>query len=500
MGKVTGFLEFERELPERRPVAERVNDFFELYHPFPEEKARTQGARCMDCGIPFCHSGCPVNNIIPDWNDFAYRDRWQDAIRALHATNNFPEFTGRVCPAPCETSCVLGISAPPVAIKAIEKTIVEKAFQEGFIRPEPAQAPTGKRVAVIGSGPAGLAAAQQLARAGHAVSVYEKSDRIGGLLRYGIPDFKLEKSVIDRRLEQMRAEGVQFHTQAHVGVDVAIHELRRNHHAVLLTCGAERPREIKVPGRDLKGICFAMQFLPQQNRRCAGDRVDPREVIVATGKRVIIIGGGDTGADCLGTSIRQKALSIHQLEIMPRPPEQRSPQTPWPMWPLMLRTEASHEEGGIREWSAATTRFTGDAEGNVTQLHAVRVGPAPALRTDARDGIHPRGGPRAPGHGVRRAGPHRHDRATRHRAGRPRQHIDGRELHDFGPGSVRRRRHAPRPVPGGVGHQRGAAGRPIHRPLPQTGTRVKSGVRRLRRRFPGRRLGAARIVTQRHLS
>ncbi len=379
MGKVTGFLEFERELPERRPVAERVQDFFELYQPFPDEKVRTQGARCMDCGIPFCHTGCPVNNIIPDWNDLAYRDRWHDAIRVLHATNNFPEFTGRVCPAPCETSCVLGISAPPVAIKAIEKSIVEKAFREGFIRPEPPETPSGKRVAVIGSGPAGLAAAQQLARAGHTVSVYEKADRIGGLLRYGIPDFKLEKDVIDRRLEQMRAEGVQFHTRAHVGIDVAVHELRRNYHAVLLTCGAEQPRELRVPGRDLKGICFAMQFLPQQNRRCAGDRVDPREAIVATGKRVIIIGGGDTGADCLGTAIRQKALSIHQLEIMPRPPEARSPQTPWPMWPLMLRTETSHEEGGIREWSAATTKFTGDEQGNVQQLHAVRVGPAPGF-------------------------------------------------------------------------------------------------------------------------
>jgi glutamate synthase (NADPH) small chain len=379
MGKVKGFLEFERELPERRPVDERINDYFELYQPFPEEKARTQGARCMDCGIPFCHSGCPVNNIIPDWNDLVYRGRWQDAIRVLHATNNFPEFTGRICPAPCETACVLGITDPPVTIKAIEKTIVDRAWKEGFIRPEPPLERSGKKVAVVGSGPSGLAAAQQLARAGHTVAVYEKADRIGGLLRYGIPDFKLEKDVIDRRLDQMRAEGVEFHTRAHVGADIAVHELRRNHHAVLLAGGAEHPRDLKVPGRELKGIHFAMEFLPQQNRRCAGDRVDARESIVATGRRVIIIGGGDTGADCLGTSIRQKALSIHQLEIMPRPPEARSPQTPWPLWPLMLRMETSHEEGGIREWSVASVKFTGDEKGNVRQLHAVRVGPAPSF-------------------------------------------------------------------------------------------------------------------------
>ncbi len=377
MGKTTGFLEYQREVPERRPVAERVNDFFELYQPFPDEKVRMQGARCMDCGIPFCHSGCPVNNIIPDWNDLAYRDRWQDAIRVLHSTNNFPEFTGRVCPAPCEAACVLGITDPPVTIKAIEKAIVERGFKEGYIRPEPPQVRSGRRVAVVGSGPSGLAAAQQLARTGHDVSVYEKADRIGGLLRYGIPDFKLEKEVIDRRIEQMRAEGVEFHTRTHVGVDIAIHELRRSCHAVLLAGGAEHPRDIKVPGRDLRGVYFAMQYLPQQNRRCAGDRVDARDAVVATGKRVAIIGGGDTGADCLGTAIRQKALSIHQLEIMPRPPEQRSPQTPWPMWPLMLRMESSHEEGGIREWSVATTRFTGDENGNLRQLHAVRVGSAP---------------------------------------------------------------------------------------------------------------------------
>ena len=377
MGKVTGFLEYERKAFAKRPVNERIQDFFPVNLPFPENQLKLQGARCMDCGVPFCHSGCPLNNLIPDWNDMIYRDRWKDAIRTLHSTNNFPEFTGIVCPAPCETSCVLGIIDPPVSIKLIENTIVEHAFREGWIRPEPPEVRTGKRVAVIGSGPAGLAAAQQLNRAGHTVIVFEKSDRIGGLLRYGIPDFKLEKNLLDRRLGQMKEEGIEFQAQSHVGVDIPVAGLRRKFDAMLLAGGAEQPRDLKVPGRALKGIHFAMDFLRQQNRRCTGDRIDSSEDILATGKRVVILGGGDTGADCLGTSLRQRALSIHQLEILPEPPSERSPQTPWPLWPIMLRTESSHEEGGIREWSAATIGFTGDATGKVTHLHAVRVGPPP---------------------------------------------------------------------------------------------------------------------------
>ncbi len=380
MGKATGFLEYERQVPERRPVGERTHDFFPVYLPFPEEKLQNQGARCMDCGVPFCHAGCPLNNLIPDWNDMIYRGRWKEAIRALHATNNFPEFTGTACPAPCEAACVLGINEPAVSIKLIENTIVEHAFREGWIRPESPEFRTGKRVAVIGSGPAGLAAAQQLNRAGHNIVVFEKADQIGGLLRYGIPDFKLEKTVLDRRLEQLRKEGIQFETRAHVGVDVPIANMRRKFDAILLAGGAEQSRDLKVSGRELKGIHFAMDFLTQQNRRCAGERVDSKDEILATGRRVVILGGGDTGADCLGTAHRQRPLSVHQLEILPQPPPERAPQTPWPLWPLMLRTESSHEEGGLREWSAATTRFEGDDRGNLTHLHAVRVGPPPDFK------------------------------------------------------------------------------------------------------------------------
>jgi glutamate synthase (NADPH/NADH) small chain len=373
MGKTTGFLEHTREAPTRRPVIERVNDWFEVYQEFPEEKVRTQGARCMDCGVPFCHTGCPLNNVIPDWNDLVYRDRWREAVRVLHATNNFPEFTGRICPAPCEAACVLGINEPPVTIKVIEKTIIEHAFREGWIRPEPPLVRSGKRVAVVGSGPAGLAAAQQLNRAGHSVTVFEKADRIGGLLRYGIPDFKMEKWLLDRRIKQMTAEGVEFRTNVHVGHAIPGEELREDFNAILLAGGAEQPRDLPVPGRKLKGIHFAMEFLPQQNRRGAGDQV-PNQIL-ATGKHVVIIGGGDTGADCLGTSHRQKAASVHQFEIMPMPPEHRAAETPWPLWPLQLRVESSHEEGGIRDWAIATTSFSGD--GHVSKLHAVRVGPAP---------------------------------------------------------------------------------------------------------------------------
>ena len=377
MGKDTGFMEIARELPARRPVEERVHDWLEIYREFPEEKLQAQGARCMDCGVPFCHNGCPVNNLIPDWNDLVYRGRWKEAVRRLHATNNFPEFTGRICPAPCEAACVLGITSPPVTIKQIEKNIVERGFAEGWIHPEPPVYATGKRVAIVGSGPAGLAAAQQLRRAGHMVTLFEKADRIGGLLRYGIPNFKLEKHVLDRRLEQMQAEGVKFVTNAHVGHNVPIEDLQRDFDAVLLTGGAEQPRDLTVPGRELKGIHFAMEFLPQQNKRCEGDIIPDVEGILATGKRVVIIGGGDTGADCLGTCHRQQAKSVEQFEIMPMPPKDRSPQTPWPLWPMQLRTEGAHEEGGNRNWSVATTRFTGDAQGNVKQLHAVRVGGAP---------------------------------------------------------------------------------------------------------------------------
>jgi glutamate synthase (NADPH/NADH) small chain len=374
MGKVSGFLDYQRETPDRRPVAERVNDWFEVYQDFPLEKVQTQGARCMDCGVPFCHTGCPLNNIIPDWNDLAYRGRWRDAIRVLHSTNNFPEFTGRICPAPCEAACVLGISEPPVAIKVIERTVIDHAWDQGWIHPEPAVKKSGKRVAVVGSGPAGMAAAQQLARAGHAVTVFEKSDRVGGLLRYGIPDFKMEKHWIDRRLEQMRAEGVEFVVNTHIRT---LGNMRPAYQAVVLAMGAEHPRDLKVPGRELKGIHFAMDFLPQQNKRVAGDHVPDHGAILATGKRVIIIGGGDTGADCLGTSHRQKAASVHQFEIMPMPPVERSPLTPWPLWPLQLRAESSHEEGGQRDWAVATTHFTGDVLGNLEKLHGIRVGPPP---------------------------------------------------------------------------------------------------------------------------
>ncbi len=384
MGKVTGFLELQREQATRRKAQERIKDWFEIYEPFPEEKQREQGARCMDCGVPFCHNGCPVNNLIPDWNDLVYNNRWEAAIRRLHSTNNFPEFTGRICPAPCEASCVLGINQPPVSIKLIERSIVDRAWDEGWIRPEPPERATGKRVAVVGSGPAGLAAAQQLRRAGHTVTVFEKNDRIGGLLRYGIPNFKLEKHVVDRRIKQMKDEGVIFQTNAHVGVNVSVESLTEGFDAILLCGGAEQPRDLPIPGRELKGIHFAMEFLPQQNRRNEGDAEDALLAnmqgagsIFATGKRVVIIGGGDTGADCLGTSHRQGAAKIHQFEIMPKPPDERAATTPWPLWPLQLRIESSHEEGGIRDWAINTVKFTGDADGNVKQMHCVRVGPPP---------------------------------------------------------------------------------------------------------------------------
>ena len=339
---------------------------------------KEQAARCMDCGVPFCHTGCPVNNLIPDWNDLVWKGRWREAVRQLHATNNFPEFTGRICPAPCEAACVLGINDDPVTIKVVEQKIIDRAFAEGWVQPELPRKRTGKSVAIVGSGPAGLAAAQQLNRTGHSVVVFDKADRIGGLLRYGIPDFKMEKGIVDRRLAQLSAEGIGFRSNVNVGVDITGEQLVNDFDAVLLAMGAEQPREIPIPGRELQGIHFAMDYLTQQNKRVAGDRLGNSEEIIATGKRVIIIGGGDTGADCLGTAHRQKAASVHQLQINPVPPAERHQSTPWPMWPLQLRVEAAHEEGGVRDWNVMTTHFSGDESGQVQKLHCVRVGPKPA--------------------------------------------------------------------------------------------------------------------------
>ncbi len=370
MGKITGFLEIPRELPERRPIEERLKDWRELEGKLSEDKLRQQGARCMDCGIPFCHEGCPLGNIIPDWNDLIYRGRWKDAIQRLHSTNNFPEFTGRVCPAPCEEACVLNINDSPVTIKQIEKQIVDHAFAEGWVTPQPPPRQTGKKVAVVGSGPAGLACAQQLARAGHLVTVFERADRIGGLLRYGIPDFKMEKHLVDRRMEQMKTEGVSFVTNANVGFDVPTAELRKSFDAICLAGGATAPRDLPIPGRELDGIHFAMDFLPQQNKLIAGDDVSNQ--ITAAGKRVVILGGGDTGSDCLGTSNRQGALSVHQFELLPRPPDRRTADMPWPYWPMIFRTSSSHEEGVIRDFSINTKRFSGE-DGTVKKLHAVHL-------------------------------------------------------------------------------------------------------------------------------
>ncbi len=374
MGDPKGFLKIRREVPKRRAVEERIHDWREIYEPLPEETLKAQGARCMDCGTPFCQSatGCPVHNLIPDWNDLVYRGRWRDALKVLHSTNNFPEFTGRLCPAPCESACVLGIIDDPVAIRNIEQAIVDRGFEEGWVTPVLPETRTGKKTAVVGSGPAGLAAAQQLARAGHAVTVFERADRIGGLLRYGIPDFKMEKGVLDRRLAQLRAEGVAFRTGVEVGRDISADDLRKGFDAVLLAGGAMAPRDLQAPGRELRGIHLAMEYLAQQNRRNAGDCIPPEEEITAKGKRVVVIGGGDTGSDCVGTAHRQGAIAVTQFEILPEPPPRRAPATPWPNWPNMMRTSHAHEEGCRREWSVATQQFSG-AEGQVTTLHAVRV-------------------------------------------------------------------------------------------------------------------------------
>ncbi len=377
MGKVTGFLEIRRQMVKTRPAGERLKDYRQVYLDPPDDLVRQQGARCMDCGIPFCHTGCPLGNVIPDWNDLAYRGRWREAIDELHATNNFPEFTGWVCPAPCEAACVLGINDDPVTIKQIELSVVDHAFKEGWIKPVPPGTRTGKKVAVVGSGPAGLAAAQQLNRAGHLVTVFERADRIGGLLVYGIPDFKMEKWIVERRVNLLAEEGIEFRPGVNVGFDITAEKLRAEYDAIVLCGGSTRPRDLPVPGRDLDGIHFAMDFLPQQNRRVAGGQTGAGKPILATGKHVVIIGGGDTGSDCLGTSLRQGAASVRQFELLPKPPEGRTPTMPWPTYPMILRTSSSHEEGESdgrleREWSVSTKSFSG-ASGRVEKLHGVRL-------------------------------------------------------------------------------------------------------------------------------
>jgi glutamate synthase (NADPH/NADH) small chain len=370
MGKVTGFMEFERLQEASDAPRERVKHWHEFVHHLSDEQAAIQGARCMDCGTPFCMSGCPINNIIPDWNDLVYKQDWKRALDTLHSTNNFPEFTGRVCPAPCEAACTLNINNDAVGIKSIEHAIIDKGWEMGWVAPQPPGHETGKRVAVVGSGPAGLACAQQLARAGHDVVVFEKNDRIGGLLRYGIPDFKMEKHLIDRRMQQMRAEGVEFRVSQNVGVDVPAKKLIDEFDAVVLSGGAESPRDLPVPGRELAGVHFAMEFLPQQNKVVAGDQVPGQ--ILATGKHVVVIGGGDTGSDCVGTSNRHGAKSVTQFELLPRPPEQENKFLVWPDWPVKLRSSSSHEEGCSRDWSVATKRFEG-RNGKVEKLVAARV-------------------------------------------------------------------------------------------------------------------------------
>lgn len=384
MGKPTGFLEFTRELPGKKKVEERLNNYNEFVERFPEDKLTKQAARCMNCGVPFCHSGsgCPLGNVIPEFNDAVYRKAWKEAYDILSSTNNFPEFTGRICPAPCESACVLGINQPPVAIEEIEKNIIEIAFEKGFVQPRKPNLRTGKKVAVIGSGPAGLAAAAQLNYAGHQVTVFERDDAAGGLLRYGIPDFKLEKWVIDRRVELMEKEGVEFRYNANVGVNVSINDVLREYNAVVLSGGSTHPRDLPVPGRDLKGVYFAMQFLKQQNKRNAGkdplakanieSNILPEDVL-ATGKNVIVIGGGDTGSDCVGTSNRHKAASVTQFELMPKPPESRTPFMPWPIYPMVLKTSTSHEEGCERHWAVATKAFLGDENGNLRALKVVEL-------------------------------------------------------------------------------------------------------------------------------
>ncbi|MBY0440892.1 MAG: glutamate synthase subunit beta [Mycobacteriaceae bacterium] len=390
MADPRGFLKYtQRELPQRRPVDIRIRDWQEVYQDFDPETVQHQATRCMDCGIPFCHNGCPLGNLIPEWNNLVRRGQWRDAIERLHATNNFPDFTGRLCPAPCEPACVLGINQPPVTIKQIELEIIDKAFGEGWVRPLPPDRLTGKTVAVVGSGPAGLAAAQQLTRAGHGVTVFERDDRIGGLLRYGIPEFKMEKRYLDRRLDQLRAEGTQFRPGVNVGVDITAEQLRADFDAVVLAGGATAWRDLPIPGRELAGIHQAMEYLPWANRVVAGDDVlgpDGEPPITAKGKNVVIIGGGDTGADCLGTAHRQGAVSVHQFEIMPRPPEARAESTPWPTWPLMYRTSSAHEEGVEQVFSVNTEEFVG-RDGRVCALkaHEVRMQDGTFVKVEGSD-------------------------------------------------------------------------------------------------------------------
>jgi glutamate synthase (NADPH/NADH) small chain len=372
MGKVTGFLEIDRHEQRFTPAGDRIRHFREFLIPLDNNTLMQQGARCMDCGIPFCHTGCPVDNIIPDWNDLVYRGQFREAAEVLHSTNNFPEFTGRVCPAPCEEACTLNIDDAPVTIKTIECAIVDRAWQEGWVVPEMASASTGKRVAVVGSGPAGMACAQQLQRAGHEVTVFEKNAKPGGLLRYGIPDFKMEKRYIDRRVEQMTAEGVIFRTNVHVGIDMGARELADGYDAVVLAGGSEAPRDLPLPGRELHGVELAMDFLPQQNRRVGRESLGEAAAILASGKHVVVIGGGDTGSDCIGTSFRQGAVSVTQLEILPMPPDQPDKAATWPHWPLRLRTSSSQAEGAQRDWSVATKGLSG-AGGAVSTLHAIRL-------------------------------------------------------------------------------------------------------------------------------
>lgn len=384
MGKPTGFKEYQRELPASVDPQTRVNNYKEFYLEMSEDKSKQQAARCMDCGIPFCHNGCPLGNKIPDFNDAAYNGNWKEAAEILLSTNNFPEFTGRICPAPCEASCVLGINKPPVAIEFIEKTIVEKAFELNLIKPQPPKRRTGKKVAVVGSGPAGLAAAAQLNKAGHSVTVFERDDKVGGLLRYGIPDFKMEKWTIDRRLAIMEVEGINFKPSTNVGLDVTVDELQYNHDAIVLCGGSTIPRDLPIPGRELKGVHFAMEFLTQQNRRVAALEVN-EEDIWATGKDVIVIGGGDTGSDCVGTSNRHKAKSVTQIELLSKPPEQRDVHNPWPEWPMILRTSSSHEEGAERNWSILTKAFVGSAKGELTGLKLVDIEWADGKLTELKD-------------------------------------------------------------------------------------------------------------------
>jgi glutamate synthase (NADPH/NADH) small chain len=372
MGKPTGFLELPREGQSYRPIEERLADWREVNAVVEEPKVRAQASRCMDCGVPFCNKGCPLGNLIPEWNDYVYRNRWREALDALLKTNNFPEFTGRICPAPCESSCVLGINDNPVTIKMSEVSIIDHAFREGWIKPEPPTKRTGKKVAVIGSGPAGLAVAAQLNKAGHLVTVFERAQRPGGLLAFGIPDFKLEKSVVDRRIQLMEAEGITFRCSTNIGVDVSFEEVRKSHDAVVFAMGATNPRDLAVPGRELDGVHYAMDFLTPQNEKNYGDMPKDRTFISAEGKRVVILGGGDTGADCLGTSHRHGAKSVHQFELMPKPPQERDAHNPWPQWPVIMRTSSAHQEGGERDWSIMTKSFSGE-NGVVKKLHGIRL-------------------------------------------------------------------------------------------------------------------------------